>query len=77
MSELPVIDATLLAIEEVNKRGGLLGKIIEPIIVDGASDPATFASLAEQLIVEKKRRCDIWVLEFFLSKSGTAGCRKI
>ena len=54
MSELPVIDATLLAIEEINRQGGLLGKIIEPILADGASDPSTFAAQAEKLITQDK-----------------------
>lgn len=50
ISEVPVIDATLLAIEEVNEKGGVLGHLIEPIVVDGKSDPLTFAKQAEQLI---------------------------
>jgi hypothetical protein len=38
----PVIDATLLAIEELNSRGGVLGRPIEAIVADGKSDNATF-----------------------------------
>jgi urea transport system substrate-binding protein len=51
-SELPVVDATLFAIEEVNEAGGLLGRRIQPIIEDGESDPATFAGRAEKLIAQ-------------------------
>jgi urea transport system substrate-binding protein len=51
ISEAAVVDATLLAIEEINQQGGLLGRPIEPVIVDGASDAATFARAAEQLII--------------------------
>lgn len=54
MSEGPVIDATLLAIEEINNNGGLLGKLIDPIIADGKSDAATFAARAETLILQNK-----------------------
>ncbi|MCL5874979.1 MAG: urea ABC transporter substrate-binding protein [Candidatus Dependentiae bacterium] len=54
ISELSVIDATLLAIDQINKSGGLLGKIIEPVLLDGASDPATFQTQAERLILDKK-----------------------
>lgn len=50
----PVIDATLLAIEELNSRGGVLGRPIEAIVADGKSDNATFAKEAERLLVEKK-----------------------
>jgi len=50
----PVIDATLLAIEELNSRGGVLGRPIEAVVADGKSDNATFAKEAERLLVEKK-----------------------
>jgi urea transport system substrate-binding protein len=50
LSEKPVIDATLLAIEEINEHGGLLGRRIEPVVEDGRSDWPTFASKAEKLI---------------------------
>lgn len=54
ISELPVIDATLLAIDEINKQGGVSGRLIEPVIKDGGSDPEKFASLAEELISKEK-----------------------
>ncbi|MEZ4735408.1 MAG: urea ABC transporter substrate-binding protein [Caldilineaceae bacterium] len=50
ISEVSVKDATLLAIEEINAAGGILGKQIEPIIEDGASDWPTFAEKARKLI---------------------------
>ena len=46
ISEVTVKDATLLAIDEVNASGGVLGKKIQPVIEDGASEPATFAQKA-------------------------------
>ena len=54
ISARPVIDATLLAINEINERGGILGRQIEAIVADGKSDNAIFAREAEKLIVEKK-----------------------
>ncbi|HVT42918.1 MAG TPA: urea ABC transporter substrate-binding protein [Thermoanaerobaculia bacterium] len=54
ISETSVVDATVLAIEEINDRGGLLGRRIEPIVVDGRSDSATFAKEARALIVDEK-----------------------
>lgn len=54
ISEVPVKDATMFAIDEVNASGGVLGKKIEPIIEDGASDPAIFAQKAQKLIQEDK-----------------------
>lgn len=54
ISEKSVVDATLLAIEELNAQGGVLGKKIRPVVVDGRSDWPTFAHEAERLIVEEK-----------------------
>jgi urea transport system substrate-binding protein len=54
ISEKPVLDATLLAIEELNAQGGLLGRRIEPVIANGKSDGATFAAEAERLITQEK-----------------------
>jgi urea transport system substrate-binding protein len=53
ISERSVRDATLLAIEEINERGGLLGRPIAPVIMDGESDSRTFAVAASRLIVEE------------------------
>ncbi|HEY9666244.1 MAG TPA: transporter substrate-binding protein, partial [Coleofasciculaceae cyanobacterium] len=50
ISEASLKDAELMAIAEINKAGGVLGKMIEPIIEDGASDPTTFAYKARKLI---------------------------
>ena len=50
ISESPLIDAEQMAIAEINQAGGVLGQLIEPVIVDGASSPATFASQAKKLI---------------------------
>jgi urea transport system substrate-binding protein len=50
ISERSVCDATLLAIEELNAAGGLLGRRIEPVVADGRSDWPTFAREAERLI---------------------------
>lgn len=53
ISEASVVDATLLAIEEINERGGILGRKIEAIVRDGRSDWPTFASEAEELITKE------------------------
>jgi urea transport system substrate-binding protein len=51
ISEQDVADATLLAIDEINAAGGLLGgRKIEPVVVDGKSDWPLFAREAERLI---------------------------
>lgn len=54
ISEGAVKDAEVLAIEEINAAGGVLGKQIEYIAEDGASEPSTFATKAEKLIDQDK-----------------------
>ncbi|WP_280347891.1 urea ABC transporter substrate-binding protein [Nocardia neocaledoniensis] len=50
ISEVTVANSTKLAIDQINAAGGVLGKKIEIIKEDGASDPKTFAEKAEKLI---------------------------
>ncbi len=53
-SESPVVDATLLAIRELNEAGGVLGRPVEAVVRDGRSDPEVFAKEARQLLAEDK-----------------------
>ena len=50
ISEVSLKNAEMMAIEEINAAGGVLGKQIEPIIEDGASDWPTFAEKAKKLL---------------------------
>lgn len=50
ISEVSVKDSTIMAINEINAAGGVLGKQLEPIMEDGASEPTVFAEKAEKLI---------------------------
>lgn len=43
-------DAELMAIAQINAAGGVLGRLIEPVIEDGSSEPATFAHKARKLL---------------------------
>jgi urea transport system substrate-binding protein len=54
ISEVSVRDAELLAIEEINTAGGVLGKQLKPVVEDGASDWPTFAEKAQKLISTDK-----------------------
>jgi urea transport system substrate-binding protein len=54
ISEKSVVDAEQLAIEEINKAGGVLGKQIEAVVEDGASDWPTFNEKAKKLIDQDK-----------------------
>lgn len=54
ISEVTVRDSLKLAIDEINASGGVLGKKIQPISEDGASDWPTFAEKAQKLIKEDR-----------------------
>ncbi|MEJ2022565.1 MAG: transporter substrate-binding protein, partial [Maritimibacter sp.] len=50
ISETTLKDTMLMLIDEQNKKGGLLGCEIEPVVVDPASDWPLFAEKARELL---------------------------
>ena len=54
ISERSLHDVVLMAVDEINAKGGVLGRKIEPVIVDPASDWDLFAEKARQLITTDK-----------------------
>lgn len=52
ISEVSVKEAEMMAIDEINAKGGVLGKKLVPVVEDGASDWPTFAEKARKLISE-------------------------
>ena len=54
ISETSMVDAEVLALEEINQAGGLLGRPVRWVIADGASDWPTFARKAQELIHDRK-----------------------
>ncbi|NTG74595.1 urea ABC transporter substrate-binding protein [Agrobacterium rhizogenes] len=54
ISETTLKDAMLMLIDEQNKKGGVLGKKLEPVVVDPASDWPLFAEKARELIQKDK-----------------------
>jgi urea transport system substrate-binding protein len=54
ISEIGSIQAEMLAIDQINAQGGVLGRKIEVIKEDGASDWPTFAEKARKLLVKDK-----------------------
>lgn len=54
ISETSLRDVVLMAVDEINEKGGVLGEKIEPVVVDPASDWPLFAEKAKQLILEDK-----------------------
>lgn len=68
ISERSLVDATLLGLQEINDAGGLLGRPVEPVVVDGRSRALTFAGEARSLI--ERRACAIF-------GCGTSSSRKL
>lgn len=50
ISETSLRDVLMFAFDEINASGGVLGKKIEPVVVDGASNWPLFAEKAKQLL---------------------------
>jgi urea transport system substrate-binding protein len=54
ISETSLRDILLYAFDEINANGGVMGKKIEPVVVDGASNWPLFAEKAKQLLEQDK-----------------------
>ena len=54
ISETVLKDTVLMAIDEINAKGGLLGKKLEPVVVDPASNWPLFAEKTKQLLTQDK-----------------------
>ncbi len=54
ISETSLRDILLFTFDEINAKGGVMGKLIEPVVVDGASDWPLFAEKAKQLLEKDK-----------------------
>jgi urea transport system substrate-binding protein len=54
ISETVLKDVTLMTIDEINAKGGVLGKKLEAVVVDPASNWPLFAEKARQLITQDK-----------------------
>jgi urea transport system substrate-binding protein len=54
ISETSLRDVLQFTFDEINAKGGVMGKKIEPVIVDGASDGPLFAEKAKQLLEQDK-----------------------
>ncbi len=54
ISETVLKDTVLMAIDDINAKGGVLGKKLEPVVVDPASNWPLFAEKAKQLVTQDK-----------------------
>ena len=54
ISETTLKDTVLMMVDDINKKGGLLGKKVEAVVVDPASNWPLFAEKARELIQKEK-----------------------
>src|ERR671922_2560821 len=54
ISETPIKEVVLMAIDELNKAGGVLGRPVEPVIEDPASNWDLFAEKSKKLLLQDK-----------------------
>ncbi len=54
ISETALKDMALMTIDEINKKGGVMGKKLEPVVVDPASNWPLFAEKTKQLLGQDK-----------------------
>ena len=54
ISEVSLKDAVQMAVDEINAAGGVLGKKIEPVVVDPASNWDLFAEKSKELLIDDK-----------------------
>jgi ABC-type branched-subunit amino acid transport system substrate-binding protein len=75
ISETTLKDTVLMLVEEQNKKGGLLGKKLEAVVVDPASDWPLFAEKARELLEKDKVAAGVRLLDLGLAQVGAAGVR--
>src|SRR5262245_64061672 len=54
ISEVSLRDVVLMAIDEINAKGGIMGRQVKPVVVDPASNWDLFAEKAKQLLLQDK-----------------------
>jgi urea transport system substrate-binding protein len=74
ISETTLKDTVLMLIDEQNKKGGLLGKKLEAVVVDPASNWPLFAEKAGA-VAEGEGRGGLWLLDLGVAQVGAAGVR--
>src|SRR6516225_7267802 len=57
ISETSLKDVALMTIADINKSGGVMGRQIQPVVVDPASNWPLFAEKARQLLTQDKVAC--------------------
>ncbi len=76
ISETILKDLMLMQVAELNQNGGLLGKKVEAVVVDPASNWPLFAEKARELHQQGQGCRRIRLLDFGVAQIGAAGFRR-
>ena len=76
ISETTLKDVMLMLIDEQNKKGGLLGKKLEAVVVDPASNWPLFAEKARELIEQGQGRGGVRLLDLGHRASRCCRCSR-
>ena len=74
-SESPVVEATLLAIDELNAAGGVLGRPVEPLVRDGKSRSASIPGTSRETDRRGQGLHGVRLLDFGQSQDHRAPVR--
>ena len=76
ISETALKDTALMTIDEINAKGGVMGKKLEPVVVDPASNWPLFAEKARQLHLAGQGRRRLRLLDLGVAQVGAARCSR-
>ena len=65
-----------MAIEEINAKGGVMGRKLEPVVVDPPPELAAVRRKGRQLICAGQGRGDLRLLDLGVAQVGAAGLRR-
>ena len=75
ISETSLKDVALMTIEEINEKGGVLGRKLEPVVVDPASELAAVRREGARPDPEREGRRHLRLLDLGVAQVGAAGVR--
>ena len=76
ISETVLKDTVLMAIDEINAKGGVLGKKLEPVVVDPASQLAAVRREGAPADQQGQGRGDLRLLDQRVAQERAAGVSK-
>ena len=76
ISETTLKDTILMMVDAQNEKGGLLGRQLEAIVVDPASDWPLFAEMARSLLESERVDVVFGWLDLRVEEIGTPGVRR-